>query len=76
MPAAKKNTQEKNNAASLEASLDQLNKLVEKMEKEELSLEDSFALYQQGMKLLKQCSDSIDKVEKKLIVLEQESAEG
>lgn len=56
----------------LEKSLEELNEILTNLEKEEISLEDSFALYQEGMKLLKQCNDSIDKVEKQLMILEEE----
>ena len=57
---------------TLEQSFEMLNQIVEQLEQEEVSLEDSFRLYQEGMKLLKECNDSIDKVEKKLIVLEED----
>lgn len=36
----------------------------------DMTLEDSFKKYEEGMKLIKNCSNSIDRVEKKLIVLE------
>ena len=55
----------------LEESFNKLNKIMEELEKPEISLEDSFALYQEGMKLLKACNDSIDKVEKDLIILSE-----
>ena len=57
---------------SLEKSLEDLNEILTNLEKEDISLEDSFSLYQEGMKLLKQCNDSIDKVEKQLMILEEE----
>jgi exodeoxyribonuclease VII small subunit len=57
---------------SLEKSLEQLNDILSNLEKEDISLEDSFALYQDGMKLLKQCNESIDKVEKQLMILEED----
>ena len=41
-----------------------------------LSLEESFQKYEEGMKLIKHCSDTIDKVEKKLEIIEQEETEG
>lgn len=56
----------------LEKSLEQLNDILSNLEKEDISLEESFTLYQEGMKLLKQCNESIDKVEKQLIILEEE----
>jgi exodeoxyribonuclease VII small subunit len=60
-------------AKSLEASLGELETVLKELEKEELSLEDSFRLYNEGMKLVKSCHDMIDKVEKKLVVLNEEN---
>ncbi len=54
---------------NLETSFQELNEIISKLEQEDITLEDSFLLYQEGMKLLKYCNDSIDKVEKKLIIL-------
>ncbi len=54
---------------NLETSFQELNEIISKLEQEDIKLEDSFLLYQEGMKLLKYCNDSIDKVEKKLIIL-------
>lgn len=59
-------------AKSLEASMEELEGVLKELEREEISLEESFKLYNEGMKLLKSCNDMIDKVEKKLIVLEEE----
>ncbi|NLP34218.1 MAG: exodeoxyribonuclease VII small subunit [Clostridiales bacterium] len=53
----------------LEEAFERLEHLMTKLENPEVSLEDSFAYYQEGMKLLKLCNDSIDKVEKELIIL-------
>lgn len=55
----------------LEESFEKLNQIMESLEKPDISLEDSFSLYQEGMKLLKACNDSIDKVEKELILLSE-----
>ena len=43
---------------------------MEKMEAPDTSLEDSFASYEAGMKLIRACGEKIDKVEKKIIVLQ------
>lgn len=59
-------------AKTLEASMEELEGVLKELEKEEISLEDSFRLYNEGMKLLKTCNDAIDKVEKKLVVLNEE----
>ncbi|MEG1992516.1 MAG: exodeoxyribonuclease VII small subunit, partial [Acetivibrio sp.] len=52
---------------NLENSMKALDQVMEALEKEEISLEESFQLYQQGMKLLKDCNDAIDRVEKKIV---------
>ena len=57
---------------SLEEMFAVLEKTVNQMETEELSLEDSFSLYHKGMDLLKKCSSTIDQVEKKMLVLDEE----
>ena len=57
---------------NLEETFDKLEETVQALEQEELSLEESFRLYQSGMELLKQCSQAIDQVEKKVLVLNEE----
>ena len=54
----------------LEESFEQLEMIIAELEKGDMTLEDSFKKYEEGMKLIKNCSKSIDRVEKKLIVLE------
>ena len=55
---------------SLEESFEQLETIIEQMKTGDMTLEDCFKKYEEGMKLIKNCSNSIDRVEKKLIVLE------
>lgn len=57
---------------TLEELFVQLETTIADMEKEDISLEDSFQIYHRGMDLLKACSDKIDKVEKKMLVLDEE----
>ena len=59
-------------AKTLEASFEKLEQIIGQLENPEVSLDDSFKLYNAGMKLLKSCNDSIDKVEKKILVLSEE----
>ena len=59
---------------TLEQSFEQLETIVSQLEQEEISLEESFQLFNNVMKLLKECNDSIYKVEKKLIVLNQKQS--
>ncbi|MGF7143434.1 exodeoxyribonuclease VII small subunit [Anaerotaenia torta] len=60
-----------NNERKLEENFEELNHVLEELEKPEITLEDSFALYQKGMQLLKTCNDSIDRVEKQLMILSE-----
>lgn len=53
----------------------QLDEVVKGMEKEDVSLEASFDLYHKGMDLLKLCNEKIDRIEKKMIMLDDEGEE-
>ena len=57
---------------SLEELFEQLDKTIHTMEQENISLEDSFQLYHTGMDLLAQCNNKIEKIEKKMLVLDEE----
>ena len=56
---------------SLEESLGELEQVMEELGSAELSLEESFLLYKKGMDLLLWCNQAIDKVEKELMILEE-----
>jgi exodeoxyribonuclease VII small subunit len=55
---------------TIEETFAEMEELIKKLESGESSLEESFQYYETGMKLVKSCNDKIDKVEKKIIVLE------
>ena len=59
-------------AKTLESVFEELEQTISALENPEVSLDESLNLYQQGVKLLKYCNDSIDKVEKKIIELKTE----
>ena len=48
---------------------------VTKLSSEEIKLPEAVKLYTEGVNLVKQCKDSLDKVEKELIVLEENGEE-
>jgi len=56
-------------AFDFEKSLDRLKSIVEKMEKEEESLEKSLELYGEGIKLYKQCNEFLEKATRKVEIL-------
>ena len=69
--AGKKKTEEQEQR-SLEENFSELEELLEQLEAEDISLEEAFTAYSKGMKLLKQCSEQIDRVEKQVMKLNEE----
>ena len=62
----------KKNEKTLEENFAELEEIIENLEQEPASLEESFQLYKKGMDLLKECHKSMDLVEKKMLVLNEE----
>lgn len=60
-----------NKEFTLEQAFKELENAISKLEKEDISLEDSFKTYEEGMKLVKICNDKISKVEKEVLVLNE-----
>lgn len=54
---------------SIEEAFLKLDESIHKMEGEDVSLEESFRLYKEGMELIEQCEKEIDTVEKKVLKL-------
>ena len=54
---------------SLEEMISSLEECVNRMESGELSLEQSFEAFKEGIELVKQCNESIDMVEKEVVKL-------
>ena len=57
---------------NFEKSLKQLEALVEKLEKGELSLEESLKQFEQGIKLTRECRHALQSAEQKISVLSQD----
>ena len=57
---------------SLEEAFTRLQETIENQEKDDITLEQSFQEYQKGMLLVKKCNEIIDKVEKKVLVLNED----
>ncbi|MBT08927.1 MAG: exodeoxyribonuclease VII small subunit [Gammaproteobacteria bacterium] len=59
-----------------EESLEKLSRLVEKMESGDLSLEESLKIFEEGIKLSKDCQNALSEAEKKLqaLLLEEDQA--
>ena len=54
----------------IEESFELLEKVISMLEDKNTSLEDAFKEYERGVRLVKECNDSLDKVQKKIIVLQ------
>lgn len=59
----------KKETPSLEENFLEIEQILEQMDNPEVSLDDSFLLYQQGVKRLKSCNMLLDEVEKKMQIL-------
>ena len=57
---------------SLEQALGKLDETIVRLQSDEISLEESFELYKEGMDYVKLCSQTIEQVEKKVLMLNQE----
>ena len=60
---------ETKNKPALEDNFAELEDILKQMEQPEISLEESFSLYQQGVLQLKNCGTILDEVEKKMQIL-------
>lgn len=59
----------KKTAVSFEQSLDRLEEIVRHLEKGDLPLSDSLALYEEGTALIAACSKQLDEAEQKVVKL-------
>jgi len=65
----------KKSAISFEDSLNELEQLLETMEKGELSLEESLKSFERGVQLTRTCQKAIKEAEQKVRILLQENGE-
>lgn len=59
----------KSNSINFEKTLAELEQLVEKMEKGDLSLEESMEYFERGIKLTKACQQALSEAEQKVSIL-------
>ena len=60
---------------SIEESFERLERILAEMEDEKTGLEDSFRLYEEGVRLLKHAEESVDRVEQKIRILSGKETE-
>ena len=56
---------------SIEGAFEQLEDIIEQLSSEEISLSDSMDLYKKGVKILDKCSQTLDKTQKEIIILQE-----
>ena len=56
---------------SIEGAFEQLEDIIEQLSSEEISLSDSMDLYKKGVKISDKCSQTLDKTQKEIIILQE-----
>lgn len=64
--------EQESNDLSLEEAFEQIEEVISHLETEEITLEQSFLEYNRGMKLLQHCNEKIDRVEKKVLQINED----
>lgn len=54
---------------NLDELLQQVNHCITQLENPQISLEDSFRYYEEGLRKLKMCNDKVAQIEKKMLVI-------
>ena len=62
---------EEKHEKTFEQSLNELEKIATDLERRDLSLEEAIEKFENGMKLSKECSEKLDKAEKRINILVQ-----
>ena len=57
---------------SLEEKFSEIESIIGRMEEPQIGLDESFRLYQDGVKKLRECNQMLDTVEKKMQVIREE----
>lgn len=56
---------------SLEETLAQVEQCITQLENPQISLEDSFRFYEEGIRKLKICNEKVDQIEKKILMVNE-----
>ena len=60
---------------SIDQGFEQLDDILKKFGSEDVKLSDAVKLYSEGVSVVKECKDSLDQVEKELIILNENGEE-
>lgn len=70
-----KTEQPKIESQSVEELFENLEQVVAKLESGACSLEEAFSYYEQGVRMVRECDARLDKVEKQILVLQEEGSD-
>lgn len=71
---ATKNQEPKKQEPSFESAIERLETIVEQMESDKLPLEDLLVRYEEGIKLVKTCSEKLEAAEKRIELIARDAA--
>ena len=60
---------------NIEDNFKELDEILEKMQDEDVSLDESFEMYKKGIEIVKDSNEQIEKIEKQIEVLEEDTEE-
>ena len=64
------------NKKSVEESFNEIESIIAEMQKEDVTLDRSFELYNQGLTLIKECNEKLDSMEKQIKIIEEANING
>ena len=60
-------------SSSIEDTFEKLDNILSEMESGELTMNESFKKYKEGIELVKKCNSMLDKVEKEMVILNDDN---
>lgn len=72
---SKDKSKEEEKTMTIEETFTSLDEIIAKLESDDISLEESFKLYTEGMELSRKCQSQIDEVEKKVMIIQDSFAD-
>lgn len=69
---SKKVVDTQDNKMTVEQAFELLEEKLNRLEEDDISLEESFAVYKEGMDLVKYCSENINEIEQKVLKMSED----
>lgn len=68
--------EKKTEQKSVEESFNEIEEIISEMQKEEVTLDQAFELYNNGLNLIKECNGKLDTIEKQIKIIEEGNING